>query len=284
MRKSDKDNSQSPGSTPRQNNSSVEMNGSRKSLSNKSGSPSVERLSKLKESLYNISGNLREEVEHKREIEESRLFEVREMVSKLENTINNEIKKRTEGDKSLQNNIDSQVNNVQNSLDKKISERHSQNQIANDILTKRVVSLEKEVGEMREKTNKMINDLKSNTLSQIEELQAQLENERIARAEKDAQLMKKISEETSRIQERLESEKAERDHVLSTVRDEADKGEKARDKSLEKFRSMMLDEIDILKQALRMETEAREGSEEQMMDTIDHIVNQLKESFRIVSK
>lgn len=270
--------------TPR---ASMDTNGTRKSLNSSfstRSSPAVERLSKLKESLHSISGSLREEVEHKREIEESRLFEVRELVNKLESTLGNEIKKRTEGNKTLQSNFEGQIATVQNNLEKKLSERHSQSQIATDILTKRVVSLEKEVSEMREKTNKFLTDLKNNTLGQLEELQSQLENERISRAEKDAQLMKKISEETTRIHDRFEAEKADRDHVLQFVRDEADKSEKARDKSLEKFRSMILDEIDILKQALRMETEAREGAEEQMMDTIDHIVNQLRESFRIVSK
>eukprot|EP01027_Heterolobosea_sp_BB2_P005264 GEZU01008073.1.p1 GENE.GEZU01008073.1~~GEZU01008073.1.p1 ORF type:complete len:182 (+),score=66.52 GEZU01008073.1:159-704(+) len=180
--------------------------------------------------------------------------------------------------------FESQLSQMQEAIDKRVGERFSQMQISIDILTKRIVQLEKELADEKDKNAKLNHELRTTVAQHVSDLQAAIETERVSRLEKEAQLLKKMSEDLFRMSERIENEKSVREHSQAALREEFDKLTRGREKNDEKFKAMVLEEIDILKAGLRLESENRATSEEQMVQTIDQIVSELQESLRIVSK
>lgn len=65
-------------------------------------SPAVEKLFKVKESLSSLNGDIKDDLERSREIQQTKLYEVREMAAKVEKQLTQEMKKRAESDRVLQ--------------------------------------------------------------------------------------------------------------------------------------------------------------------------------------
>lgn len=66
-------------------------------------SPAVEKLYKVKEGLNSLSGDLRSELEYKRELTEHQIQELRGIVTKLEKKLLQEMKKRADNERTMQN-------------------------------------------------------------------------------------------------------------------------------------------------------------------------------------
>jgi hypothetical protein len=168
-------------------------------------------------------------------------------------------------------------------MEKKMNEKFDHLLTSYEILTKRSASLEKIISEEREHTRKIINDLKLGILSQLEDLKSIVEQERVARIEKETQILKKLTEEVYKLSEKVQLEKSKKDQTLTMLREEFQKNEIERSQAHEHFRQRVLEELNIMKQALKAETENREAAQEQIAITIDQIVSKIKESFKMFS-
>ncbi len=247
-------------------------------------SPAFEKLHKVKESLSILNTDIKDEVDHRKEQSENKLLELRETCAKLEKSLTLETRKRAESDKVLQTMMENKFQQLQDEIDKKFGEKLSQQQLTIDVMTKRIANLEKQLSDEKEKTMKLMQDLRMNGMNQYDELKTMLENERVARLEKEAMILKKTAEDLNRVHEKLEFEKSYREQSQNALLQEIQKLDNDRTKQEQIFKQYTMDELEILKQSLRMEQQAREAAEEQLVQTIDGIVAQLQESLRIVTK
>eukprot|EP01064_Diplonema_japonicum_P028452 TRINITY_DN4362_c0_g1_i2.p1 TRINITY_DN4362_c0_g1~~TRINITY_DN4362_c0_g1_i2.p1 ORF type:complete len:244 (+),score=96.91 TRINITY_DN4362_c0_g1_i2:116-847(+) len=225
-----------------------------------------------------------QDVNSKREYEENRLFEMRELTNKVEKHLALEVKRRAESDKVLQNMFESKMKEMQVATDKKFTEKFTQVQLNVDILTKKIVSLEKELVSEREKNAQLIQKLNYEQQQSVQTLKNTLEQDKVQRMEKEAQMLRKGAEDAYRIQERLDIEKHARDVGFEGLREAIAKLSQDKDKHDEKFKSLMLADIEQLKAAVRFEHEEREQSEEQLVATMDQIVQKVEDALRVVSK
>eukprot|EP01012_Entosiphon_sulcatum_P057390 TRINITY_DN81146_c0_g1_i1.p1 TRINITY_DN81146_c0_g1~~TRINITY_DN81146_c0_g1_i1.p1 ORF type:complete len:292 (+),score=82.32 TRINITY_DN81146_c0_g1_i1:132-1007(+) len=248
------------------------------------GSPAVERLTKVKQSLNALSTTLKDDVDQRKEQEEAKLQEVRELAIKIEKHLTLEIKRRSEADKILQSQFEQKLKEIAENVDRAHSDKMLQMQVNIDILTKKMLSLERELGEERERTARLAAELRHAATTSTSDLKAALEQEKVSRVEKEAQILRKISEDVYKVQERADIERASREAGLEKVREEFAKALKQRDQFEEKFRAKTLEEIDALKQSLRVETEMRESGEEQLAHSVDGIVQQLHDTLKQLTR
>jgi len=94
--------------------------------------------------------------------------------------------------------------------------------------------------------------------------------------------MKKLVEESSRMSELAEHERNARKEGLNVIQAEVYELERRRNVNDERFRMKILEDIEQLRKALRNEAEARQSAEDTLIYTMDHIVQQVKESLRVV--
>eukprot|EP01059_Diplonema_ambulator_P015991 TRINITY_DN2722_c0_g1_i1.p1 TRINITY_DN2722_c0_g1~~TRINITY_DN2722_c0_g1_i1.p1 ORF type:complete len:283 (+),score=152.72 TRINITY_DN2722_c0_g1_i1:32-850(+) len=231
-----------------------------------------------------LGDTLRADITSKREYEENRLFEMRELTNKVEKHLALEVKRRAESDKVLQNMFEGRMKEMQAAMDKKFTEKFTQMQLNVDILTKKLVSLEKELVAEREKNAQLIQKLNYEQQQSVQTLKNTLEQDKVQRMEKEAQVLRKSAEDTNKIQNMLAVEKQARDVGFEGLREAIAKLSQDKDKHDEKFKSLVLADIEQLKAVVRMEHDEREQSEEQLVATMDQIVQKVEDALRVISK
>ncbi|KAL9652816.1 hypothetical protein ABK040_010848 [Willaertia magna] len=264
---------------PRKDIISSTSSSANKSTTRAVTSPNLfDKLNAMKNSVASFNGGLVEDLNLRKEQEHSRVFELRDSVLKLERELTTEMKKRSEGDKSLQTIIENKVNSIEDTIEKRVEDKFLTMKLTIDALTKKVGDLERKLEESQPQFQRNnINAL--NVLEQLQHVKSLIEEERILRLEKEAQLLRKISDEISKFNQKFDFERSSRESFMSSVREEVIK-EKI-DKDLKK---RLFNEIDLLKEELRIERETREQIDEQIVGSIDAIVKQVQESLRIVTK
>lgn len=173
---------------------------------------------------------------------------------------------------------------IQEAFEKKITEKFSQVQLSAEMLNKRIVQLEKELQEEKDKTKKFCETLQTTTVAGLEELKNMIESEKVNRLEKEAQILKKVSEDFTKVNERFDASKKATEGALNTLKQELKKKEVDTSKSDQLFRQQAMQDIENLKILLKNEMEDRQHTEEQMSQSIDQIVGQIHESLKLVSK
>eukprot|EP00760_Papus_ankaliazontas_P034093 PhM_4_TR6966/c0_g1_i1/m.17319 len=249
-----------------------------------SATPTEERLASVKSNLANLSQSLRQDMDSKREFEENRLYEMKELTNKIERHLALEVRRRTESDRVLQAMIEHKVKEVQETVDKKINDKLVLMQHNVDILTKKLERVTSELAAERDKTSRLTEELRVQYRDGLHEIKQGVEHEKAQRMEKEAMLLKRLTEDVHRMQERLDVERHTRDTALRQVKDDlqrfgANGGKPAAD---EKFRIHVLDDIECLKTALQLETEARERGEDGLATTMDELVRQVQAGLRMV--
>jgi hypothetical protein len=120
-------------------------------------------------------------------------------------------------------------------------------------------------------------------MKEIQATQHNLENEKQQRLERDASFGKKLSDEVFRLQERLDQEILSRESVIAAMKEDIEKYNRSKERSDERFAQRMLEEIEVLKNGLRIEAENRERSEDTLAATLQDVVVQLQQGLRIAS-
>ncbi|KAF0974389.1 hypothetical protein FDP41_006421 [Naegleria fowleri] len=267
-------------STP-QHGSSAMSSPSKKSIQ---VSPIVERLNAVKTSAQTFNGDLMEDLTAKKEVEQTKVFELRDTVAKIEKDLTVEMRKRAEGDKVLQTLCDNKINTVQDAIEKKMNEKFCQMQLVIDTLSKRVINLEQLLAEEKDYASKFSNTMKTGVIGQLEELRSMIEEERMNRMEKEAQLTRKINDEYFKVSQKLESEKKARELFITSTREDMERVEQAKARIDQDFRTRIFEEVDNLREELRRETEQREIVDEQIVNSLDTIIKQVHDSLRMVTK
>ena len=236
------------------------------------------RLSSVKASLQGLSLSLKQDVECKKEFEENRMYEMRELTTKIERHLALEVKRRTESDKLLQAMLEQRIKEVTESIDKKVSEKLVLMQHNIDIVTKKMERMTVELAAERDKTSRLTQELRNQYQTGLQEMKHGVEFEKSQRMEKEAMLLKRLTEDVHRLQERLDVERHMRESLAKQIQTPPPP---SNSKSLDdKFKAHVLDDIECLKVAIRMECETRERGEENLASTMDELVRQVHAGLR----
>jgi len=246
------------------------------------GSPTYDQLKQVRANLVGLPSVLKDEVQQRRYGDESRLLEVRDLALKVERHLALEIKRRTEADKALQQHVDKKMTEIQAKMEKASAERMHRMQEAVDVITKTIGDVRKELQEEHERTSKLALELRHQAEHSVSDLKAALEQEKVSRLEKEAQLQLKLAQDIMKTQENLEHEHKEREASVLQTRTEFMDIIKDRDKSDEHFRLKVMEDLSCLKTAIQVETETRESVEEHITQTIATVTEQIQTSLHTV--
>merc|ERR1712159_733487 len=177
----------------------------------KKGMDSASKLGALQERFQGFERQMEDETKRRRETEESKLHVMRECMAKLEKTLNSEIKRRVEANKALQSMFESQIGTVQDKLEAVFVEKLDHLQQPVDELSERMGVVEKDFSTERDKYVRDLEEKNSLVAKDVNFLQNMFEQEKIQRAERDAQIQKRLAEHEYRTENRFEQERNARD-------------------------------------------------------------------------
>eukprot|EP01063_Lacrimia_lanifica_P035783 TRINITY_DN690_c0_g2_i1.p1 TRINITY_DN690_c0_g2~~TRINITY_DN690_c0_g2_i1.p1 ORF type:complete len:298 (+),score=163.96 TRINITY_DN690_c0_g2_i1:124-894(+) len=241
-------------------------------------------LATVQHKMNALGDTLRADVHSKKEYEENRLFEIKDLSNKVEKHLALEVKRRAESDKVLQTMFETKMKEMQETMEKNFNDKMAVMKHNVDILTKKIITLEKDLVTERERSAQLMQKVSYESQQSVQNIKNTLDQEKVQRMEKEAQLLRKSAEDVHRLQERLDDEKRAREVDVGSLRDAIRKLSSDKDKHDEKFRSLVLSDIDQLKAAVRCEHDSREQAEEQLAATMAQIVDQFEDAFRVVSK
>ena len=129
-----------------------------------------------------------------------------------------------------------------------------------------------------------IEHLAQGVAAKIDETREAVDDEKVARLEREAQILKRTGEDVFRLQEKIDSEALRREEQFNVIQATLSDTLASTQNREEQFRSLVLGEVATLKNGLQVEVEERQAEDEQIVLAINAYTKALKDGLRIVNK
>merc|ERR1719326_2464479 len=198
---------------------------------------------------------------------------------KLEKALNCEIKRRVDSNKQVQLFTESMANEMLERLQSNILVRIEKLAASIESLTLRCTALEKGIGQFRGELPSKLQVDTAALVKEISELRRQMELDRQARIERDTALLRRLAE-----MESVEATQFDQGvsalmssfTMLKTEIDALARTEEVSDTRTEKFRAFMLEEIAGMKNTLAISAQAREQTDDEIVQAMNQYTNALQ--------
>lgn len=152
-----------------------------------------------------------------------------------------------------------------------------------DGLSDRLAVVERDFTSERDRYTKEIEDRNSYVAKDLSNLQQNFEAERLSRAEREAQLAKRLSDFEFRADSRFDQQRSGVEQKYHTLREELEESKRLREKGDEKFQTFVLEEIASLKNGLVLESQSRESADDDIVFALNHYTKALQDGLRIIN-
>ena len=207
----------------------------------------------------------------------------RETLIKLEKTLNAEIKRRVEANKALQEMFEAQIITMQEKLETGFDERIEKVEEAVSAVSDRLALIERDFAIERDRYVRDIEDKNAMVARDVNGLQQAFENERVLRAEKEAVIIKRLTDLESKTDDKLESHKVSTDNKLMAVRSDMEEVHRMNCTGEDKFERFVLEELASLKNSVIIETQSRESADDDLVNALNHYTKALQDALRIIN-
>merc|ERR1712190_370147 len=205
-------------------------------------------------------------------------------MTKLEGTLNSEIKRRVEANKALQAMFESQIAAIQDRLEAIFIDRLDKLQTSVDSLSDRMGTVERDFALTREQYIQDIEEKNAVVAKDTNSMQNAFENEKVDRRERELAISKKLGDHETRTQAALEAQIASREQKYQALRSELEDIKRARDEGDDKVQTFILEEVPALKNGLVAESHAREQSDDDIVQALNHYTKCLQDALRIINQ
>jgi hypothetical protein len=237
----------------------------------------------MQDQFLNFERQMEDESRTRRAAEDSKLTTARDILLRLEKTLNAEVKRRVEANKALQEMFESQILQVQEKLEAGFEERLDKVEDAVNGLADRVGIIERDFAIERDRYVRDIEDKNALVARDVNSLQTSVENERLVRAEKEALIVKRLTDIEAKTDERIEGSKVMLDNRILQIRSEMEDIYKANTSGDDRFEKFVLEEIASLKNSVLLESQARESADDDLVNALNHYTKALQDALRIIN-
>ncbi|GMH41961.1 hypothetical protein BSKO_09880 [Bryopsis sp. KO-2023] len=209
---------------------------------------------------------------------------MQDVIAKLERSIEAEVRRRAESDKKLQGHFEGEVRRLQDRVCLQINEWQESFKTNIEGLGREIQDMQRMLKDEREERIAEADQVAQKVIGKVEECAAGIDDERVARLEREAHTLKRVGEDIFRVQEKIDEEASIRESDISKMRGEMQEVMGVRNSSESKFQSVVLEEINQIKAKVQAETEARVAEDEEIVNAINDYTRALQDGLRIVSQ
>lgn len=214
---------------------------------------------------------------------EDAIITMKQHAIKIEEHLAVEATTRMNSDKKLKQLCEQRIREAVTALEKKSSERLAEMHVQVDTLTKKVDKLQSELATERDKNARLTQELKYQATQGFMEVKDHVTQIRNLSQSSQSVLAKNLTENTYRLQERLDVERHARESMLRGVAEEIAQNGRQREKLDERVIQKLRDELHALEVQLRLEKETREKTEEQLALAMEEVVQQIQLGLRNIA-
>jgi hypothetical protein len=153
-----------------------------------------------------------------------------------------------------------------------------------EVLTRRVGLVEKELAAERETRPRDLESSTTEILGHLEVLQNAVELEKIGRLEQQAEIAKRAEDAVAGLRETVRGAEQATEQAVQGVRRELEKGAEDKARAEENFRRLILEELRGVKNAVQVEAQIRESSEEQIVRAVGDVLIRLQNGLHLLSR
>eukprot|EP00388_Colpodella_angusta_P040957 GDKK01051768.1.p1 GENE.GDKK01051768.1~~GDKK01051768.1.p1 ORF type:complete len:259 (-),score=57.80 GDKK01051768.1:488-1264(-) len=247
----------------------------------------LDKNEKLRGKLINVGERfigfdslVRDDAVKRKSLEERRYQELSDKLANLERSVNAEIKRRMDASKTLQMMIEQMANDMFDRLQKKVQRHIDRLALQVDDLNTRSGDVIRGIQEMRgDIPNKLETDAKLLT-EELNRLKSQIDSEKHSTLEKDSVLSRRAAEVEYLMDKRSEAELTLVEEQFSLIRKGIDELTRADTAVEDQFRGFTLEELSTLKNGLVLCSQARESSDDEIINAINSYTNALQKILR----
>ncbi|CDI76042.1 SF-assemblin, putative [Eimeria acervulina] len=240
------------------------------------------QLSTVGERFAGFKTSIADDSRKRKQIDEQRYQEIKDSIVAVEKTLNQEIKRRVDANKTLQQISEQMANEMLDRLQLRIVKYIESLTVSMDMLITRCESLEKGLAQMK-------GDLPSKLAQDFAALQREAATLRQAFAaetknknERESLACKKLGELQLLVDSKFEAEIAVRQEQLNLIKREVERLVKG-DEAHEQFRAFIMEELMALKNGLALATQAREQSDDEIIQAINQYTTALQKGLRTIN-
>jgi len=222
---------------------------------------------------------IEEDTVKRRQQEIKKVAAAQDGLRKLEGALNSEIKRRVDANKQVQSLTEQLANDMLQRLQGNILVKIEKLGATIESLTLRCTALEKGISQFRGELPSKLQVDTAALVKEISELRRHMEADRQSRIERDTALLRRLAEMESveatlfeqgavTLHSSYEQLKAEIDGLART--------EEVSDSRTEKFRAFMLEEIAGMKNTLAISAQAREQTDDEIVQAMNQYTNALQ--------
>jgi hypothetical protein len=233
----------------------------------------------MQDQFLNFERQLEEETKLRRSAEDVRtstaqyvfhpLYELslRDSISRLEKTLIAEIKRRAEANQALRDMFETQIIEVQEKLEEAFVDKLGRVEIALNGMSDRLSLVERDFAVERDRYIRDIEDKNALVARDINQLEKAFETDRVNRAEREAGMIRRLTEFETRADNRIEQNRLVLDNY----------------KNSNKFENFVLEEIASIKNSIIVETQNRENSDDDLINALNHYTKALQDALRLIN-
>uniref|UniRef100_A0A0G4IBE9 SF-assemblin n=1 Tax=Chromera velia CCMP2878 TaxID=1169474 RepID=A0A0G4IBE9_9ALVE len=238
------------------------------------------QLISVGERFIGFDKTIEDEAVRRKQVSEKRFGDLTESLVRLEKAMNAEIKRRVEANKTLQQLTEKMANQMFERLQQKVHHQLQKIAVAIDALLHRCSALENGLSQIKGDIPSKLSSDVANMRKQAEDLRSAWEAERKQREERDAHLLKRLSEIEFSTDAKFETEMRLMEEQLELVRREIEGLARIDSSVEEQFRGFTLEELSALKNGLALCTQSREQADDEIVQSINHYTNVLHKCLR----
>mmetsp|Transcript_97538 Transcript_97538/g.260301 ORF Transcript_97538/g.260301 Transcript_97538/m.260301 type:complete len:262 (+) Transcript_97538:224-1009(+) len=213
-------------------------------------------------------------------VEQKRMQDITEGMAKLEKALNSEIKRRVEANKTLQQMTEQIANDMLDRLQKRILQRIESITGGVQNLTSRCATLERGIQQFKGELPSKLQVDTAALVREIAELKLGMEGDKKLRIERDTQYLKRLADVELGIDGKFDDEFRILEEQTRTLKAEVEALSRADDGSEEQFRSFILEEVSALKNGLALASQAREQTDDEIVQALNQYTNALQKGLR----
>ena len=219
----------------------------------------------------------------RREKDEHKIFQMQQRMTVIERKLNTEIKRRGEMNKSMQEWGDQQITSMCQRFAMQVADRRKEIQERVDVIRDRITELEARFAIDIEKIPIDIEERGKALAARLHRSMEQFEEESKDRIEREAVILTREADHESFVAKGFNSDRTTRENAYVEIRTQLEDGQKVHAKKDEKFKSLVDAEVARLKNAIVIESHAREREDDELADAMNLYIDKLQGSLKTVN-
>lgn len=238
----------------------------------------------LVERFSGLERQVEAETKARKDNEDMTLHSISETLSRLQMTMQAEIQRREEGNANIQVLFDSKVSSMQDKLEEIFLERFDQVHSTIDSLSDRMAAIEKGFSSSRGRYVKEAEDRAVRVARDVQTLRTAMKEEFESRREREGHAAARLREVEAATAEKFMRGQQICDQKFEHLLQSLQESRICREAGDRRFQARVIEEVSSLKDSLVCETQAREQSDDDIVNALNHYTKELQKALRVINQ